>query len=402
MNTVPSYVGNNARIVIGAFNIGNNPLGVYTPVKTPKPTSTTCGSPARLAICRPRPFRLSASITINRQSGEILLSNTGSSNLNIHGYSLTSTNGSFGSSAGLSIANNYDDTPATARSIATMSGRFCRDPIRHQLSESEISVGGNGGTLSTSTPIDLGDAWLRTPYQDVAGTLLLADGSQIGHSPSATADSVIPSGDLNGDGDVTGADWTLFKAGQGTNFTGMSKAEAYLKGDLTGNLSHDLNDFFAFRTQYELFNGGSGSFARMLAGVPEPGAGLLLVLGGVLTSMSFRQRNRRGVFSMNKMFMIAVVAAGACSLLAQPAAAQTGVAHWSFDSSTLTIDGGNITAVAEKTNNHNATPGTRRHGRLPARQMSFRTYSLQRLPPSPVNSAMACGSPETISCSSPI
>ena len=48
----------------------------------------------------------------------------------------------------------------------------------------------------------------------------------------------------------------MFKAGQGTNFTGMSKAEAYLKGDLTGNLTHDLGDFFAFRTAYLAANPG--------------------------------------------------------------------------------------------------------------------------------------------------
>ena len=120
-----------------------------------------------------------------------------------------------------------------ARSIATMSGRILSaSGSTTNLSESELS-GGNGGTLSTSSPIDLGNAWLRTPFQDVQGNLLLGDGTILPVSVQYGG-LAIPSGDLNGDADITRADWTLFKAGQGTNFTGLSNAEAYLKGDLTG------------------------------------------------------------------------------------------------------------------------------------------------------------------------
>jgi hypothetical protein len=83
-------------------------------------------------------------------------------------------------------------------------------------------------------------------------------------------------GDLNGDGLVSGSDWTLFKAGQGSNFAGLSSLESYSKGDLDGDFDHDLSDFTLFRTAYEQFN-GTGSFDSLL-GVPEPSSFALVVL----------------------------------------------------------------------------------------------------------------------------
>ena len=54
-------------------------------------------------------------------------------------------------------------------------------------------------------------------------------------------------GDLNGNGSVNAADWTLFKAGQGMDFTGLTHGQAYLKGDLNVDFVHDLTDFVLFR-----------------------------------------------------------------------------------------------------------------------------------------------------------
>jgi hypothetical protein len=359
MSSVPSYVGDQARIVIGAYNTGVNDSEIYT-----NQNAQANFDNARLrGTFDDLPAAPGASLMINRQTGAVSLSNTGSSNLNILGYSLTSAAGSFDQAAWRSIAGNYDQPSAPspgngsidsddAWAILSASGSATN------LSESELS-GGNGGTLSTGSPIDLGNAWLRTPAQDVQGSVLLGDGSLL---PVAVqyAGVAIPNGDLNGDGNVTVADWTLFKAGQGSNFTGLSRAQTYLKGDLTGDSKHDLGDFFAFRTAFDAAN-GSGSFVHMLAGVPEPGAGLLLAFGGLLTFTSFRQRNQWPVlFALNRLperMVVAVLAAAAGALTAQPAAAQTGVAHWSFDSATLTIDGGDIIGVADRTTNHNATPG---------------------------------------------
>jgi glucose/arabinose dehydrogenase len=99
-------------------------------------------------------------------------------------------------------------------------------------------------------------------------------------------------GSLNGDLLIDLFDWDLFKAGQGTNFNGMTPQQSYYFGDLDGNLQHDLFDFILFRNAYEDFN-GDGSFARMLS-APEPST---MVLIGLLTwfgaAVPSRTRNRQ-------------------------------------------------------------------------------------------------------------
>jgi hypothetical protein len=76
-------------------------------------------------------------------------------------------------------------------------------------------------------------------------------------------------GDLTGDGAITAADWSAFKSGQGVNYAGLSLVQAYSLGDMNGDGVHDLTDYVEFRFAYEAAH-GSGSFARMVAGAPEP------------------------------------------------------------------------------------------------------------------------------------
>jgi hypothetical protein len=85
-------------------------------------------------------------------------------------------------------------------------------------------------------------------------------------------------GDLNWDGKVTAADWALYKAGHGSAVGGMTKLQAYLSGDVNGDLAFDLADFSAFRQAFDAAN-GVGAFAAMAAAVPEPSAlGLAVVV----------------------------------------------------------------------------------------------------------------------------
>jgi hypothetical protein len=99
-----------------------------------------------------------------------------------------------------------------------------------------------------------------------------------------------PYGDLSGDGLVTAVDWTMFKAGQGLDFTGLSLAQVYVLGDMNGDFVHDLDDFSVFRSEFERFN-GPGSFARMLAGVPEPGSFALASILFVIAVCVGRRRS---------------------------------------------------------------------------------------------------------------
>jgi hypothetical protein len=96
-------------------------------------------------------------------------------------------------------------------------------------------------------------------------------------------------GDLTGDGAVNATDWTAFKSGQGQDFAGLSLLDAYLQGDMNGDGTHDLVDFLEFRLAYDGAN-GTGSFARMLRGVPEPAAGWLMLVGTAALSGTIRRR----------------------------------------------------------------------------------------------------------------
>ncbi len=109
---------------------------------------------------------------------------------------------------------------------------------------------------------------------------------QLIYQPGAVVAQVLSNtmvGDLNGDAQITAADWSIFKAGQGTNFAGVDQLQAYLRGDLDGDFDHDLSDFITFRLSYENTH-GVGSFAKMVGNVPEPTTAALLIAAAGLAS----------------------------------------------------------------------------------------------------------------------
>lgn len=85
--------------------------------------------------------------------------------------------------------------------------------------------------------------------------------------------------DFNSSGSVTEADWAILRQNQLANLNGKTTEEAYFLGDLNGDQKNDHQDFVLFKTIYEGLN-GSGSFARMVNGVPEPSVLVLLVVAG--------------------------------------------------------------------------------------------------------------------------
>jgi hypothetical protein len=95
-------------------------------------------------------------------------------------------------------------------------------------------------------------------------------------------------GDLNGDGQITPADWSQFKAGQGSTFAGLTRMQAFAKGDLDGDFDHDLADFLVFRVAYNNAH-GAGAFAALVGEVPEPGS-IVLFMCGVASVLCVRNR----------------------------------------------------------------------------------------------------------------
>jgi len=96
-------------------------------------------------------------------------------------------------------------------------------------------------------------------------------------------------GDINGDCMLSVADWSRFRSGQHTDLSGLTQAEAYALGDLNGDSRNDHADFTLFKSLFEAAN-GAGSFATMLATVPEPGwITTLGTLLGVSTCLRVRR-----------------------------------------------------------------------------------------------------------------
>ena len=212
-------------------------------------------------------------LTINRGTGVVTLSKTGTNNLSILGYSLQSEAGALNGAPWTEVGGTWSVVSNAA----------------DDLSEAQLS-GGAPIALSNGSPRNFGNVWRRTPFEDITAELLLSDGSIMSAVVQYTG-AEIPFGDLTGDGAIGGADWTAFKAGQGSSFAGLLDAQSYLLGDLDDDGDHDLSDFIEFRTAYDDAN-GLGAFAAMVTAVPEPNS-LMLTMCGALTCAIFSRKDFR-------------------------------------------------------------------------------------------------------------
>ena len=95
-------------------------------------------------------------------------------------------------------------------------------------------------------------------------------------------------GDFDTDGDIDSDDWAILRANQHADLTSLTPVQALLRGDLNGDLANNHTDFVAFKTIYETLH-GAGSFAAMIATVPEPSTCLLASLAGGLL-LGWRRR----------------------------------------------------------------------------------------------------------------
>ena len=263
-----------------------------------------------------------ATLTINRSTGDVSLSSPTTIN-NVVGYSLVSNGGSFNPSNWITVTDNYDNAagPGDGSVDADDDWDVLSDP-NSTTDASEFVFVGDGGTID-STPVDLGNFWERTPFEDVTGSIIIDDS---GSPVSLTMDIVytgtaVTPGDLDGDGDLDPNDWTSFKSGQGLVDNTMTAVEAYRMGDIDGDLDHDLEDYLQFEAAYDLAN-GLGAFAALVQGVPEPSS-LALLFGGVLATCTWRRRRARNCW------MIAATMLFCVTILAQPATAY--VIEDSFD-----------------------------------------------------------------------
>ena len=107
-------------------------------------------------------------------------------------------------------------------------------------------------------------------------------------------------GDLDKDGDVDLADYSMYLSGLHADLSGLTADQSYAKGDLNGDGKNDFADFVLFRTAYNTAH-GAGSFAALGASIPEPAAATLISLAAVFASMARYERGMPGQHANHRL-----------------------------------------------------------------------------------------------------
>jgi hypothetical protein len=232
---------------------------------------------------------ISLSATVDRDTGEITLSNNTGQDAQVISVSINSATGALDPNAWLSISDNYDEGGGFDTDVWNITAPAMPFPTATTtLSEAEdASGGGSGGTL-TAAGLNLGNAWIRTPQEDLQVSVTLTDSSVVTITPQYTGSAILP-GNFDGDTDVDLTDYNTLVTNLHTDVSSLQPAEAYFLGDMNGDLALNYADFVAFRTAYDDAN-GSGAFSEVF-GVPEPSSITLLgITSGLLILASFWRR----------------------------------------------------------------------------------------------------------------
>lgn len=226
---------------------------------------------------------------VDRDSGIIRMKNTSAFPVTVKGYTLSSAAGALKPGDWDSIADTGDaDSGAPAQKFDATGIWLESASLTTQLSESTT---GSGGTLAANTGVrSLGDAWARTPYQDLVANYVLSDGSS-GSVAVTYIGEALDRSDLNSDGALTAADFSIFTANSGASFAGQTRVQSYFGGDLDGDLDNDFGDFRLFKADYIAANGQSAFLA--LFTVPEPSALVIVAVG--LAGLGCSRRLRQSV-----------------------------------------------------------------------------------------------------------
>ena len=232
-------------------------------------------------------------LTINRNTGGITLTNTGSTATTIKGYSITSEAGGLNQSGWKPIAGNYDMSGNDSVDGNDDWTKLSQPGDKTDLSEFEF--GGDGGVIGSGTSVVLnqagGGAWLKSPFEDLSLEVVLATGEVVPYNVEYINGPAggFEVGDLNYDGTISALDWPIYNAGRGVDLSNLSFVEAYQMGDLDGDFDNDVVDFLLFKENFVVVN-GPGAWSTLVS-APEPTAAMLLLTGmGLFFSRSRAKR----------------------------------------------------------------------------------------------------------------
>jgi len=241
-----------------------------------------------------QPAFLDPSFTVNRDTGEIVLTNDSSFNIDVLGYTIKSASGSLQPVEWDTIAGRYDLAGDDSIDNNHNWQVFTNTSESFSVELSEGAPGTDGGTINIGKVVNFGPSWAGNPTEDITIDLLLDDG--LGTIKTIIAEFVgnddvsFAVGDFDADGDVDTADWQHFRTRTSASLVGATDTEAYLGGDLDGDNDKDIFDFDRFVRAYDDANGGSGAFQAMMTGVPEPSSFWLV---GVAVALSLTARRKK-------------------------------------------------------------------------------------------------------------
>ena len=247
---------------------------------------------------------------IDRATGEVRIENHTSIAFKLKSYTISSTAGSLDVAHWNSITDTGDSNSGGSFDPTGVWSK--QSTLSTQLAESTTGLGGQ--LAATSGTRSLGDAWLRTPFQDLLVNYVLGDGST-GVADVSYLGTAIARSDLNGDGLINAADWTIFLANVNKSFTGQSAAAAYLGGDLNGDGVNNYRDFRLFQNDYIARN-GQAAFNALVGNVPEPSTLLLTAIG--IVGLALRRGRQSATAIAKCLLVLALVAVASTAMASTP------------------------------------------------------------------------------------
>lgn len=241
-------------------------------------------------------------LVVNRDTGNVTIKNLTSSGLSITSYSIITAQGGFNQANWSKIQSQGIDTNDTW--ITLTAPTSTTDLAEGTLGEYTIPA--------TTGSINLGNAWRRSPFEDLAFELRNPAGDDIPILVQYTGNGGSPFkvGDFSLNGALDAADWVVLRNHLTSSVSALSQIDRYFAGDLNNDGFVNQTDFHQFKALFTAGN-GAGSFEAMLASIPEPAAATLCIVAGVLVGGTLRRRSSlRRVIACGAVVLLALSAGG--------------------------------------------------------------------------------------------